>query len=677
MNALLARLTALVPKLASLTRNKTLTNGATAAGIALFMSLLAMLAVDNVSFLTSADRFVEDWEIAFRSPPEPQDPNILIMAVDEGTMQHFPYRSPLDRGFLASLMTALDAKHPRAIVLDYLFDQPTEKDKDDALRNALHAMQTPTVVSYFEAGTTVAADQTAYLNDFVPAKMRAVANVGTDQTDTVRWIVPGGKTSGGAYLLSVPRRVAQIAGVATPNVQVPIVWRADPGENQPAFAQIPACVAGLPTCLPMATILPAAMFKNKIVLIGSDLSLVDHHRTPYATDPASAKATMPGIVILANAISQLLNHREPPQLFWWQNFLIALLFAGTGAWLGLFDYQLVLRTVTITTLTAVLWGGGVLILYEHFGIIIGLIAPTIALIGSFAAVESITGLEARQQRAFIHNTFSLYLPPSFVQQLVDDPSKLVLGGERRDMSLLFTDIHGFTTMAEGLDSKDVGRVLNSYLDGMTSAVRKHDGTVDKFIGDAVFALWNAPLAVEDYATKAVRCALDMDAFTESFRLKMNAEGIPLSYTRIGVHAGAAAVGNFGSRDRFSYTASGDAVNAASRLEGLNKTFGTRLCVSDAAKVLCQGITFRPIGSVILKGKTEALDVWEPLHDGAVSEDLLARYTSAYEAVRDGLPSALQLFADLARDAPGDPLVQFYLERLQGGESGIKIKMTEK
>jgi adenylate cyclase len=678
MNDWFARLKAAFPWAAALLRNKMLTNAVTAIGIALVMSLLAMYAVDNLSFLTSADRFVEDWEIAFRSPPEPQDPNILILAMDENVMQHFAYREPMDRGFLAQLMTALDAKHPKAIVLDYLFDQPSDKDKDDALRTALRNMKTPTVVSYYEANTTVSADQVAYLNAFVPARMRASANIGTDQTDTVRWINPGLKGATGEYLMSVPRKVAQIAGIATPNAQVPIVWRADEGKNKAAFSEIPACFGpvGSP-CLPMAMILPAAMLKDKIVLIGSHLSLVDQHRTPFATDPADPRATLPGIVTIAHAISQFLHHRDPPQLSWWSNFLVALVFAGVGAWLGLFDYQLMLRAATITTLTAVLWGGGVLVLYEHFGIIIGLIAPSIALIGSFAAVESITGLEARQQRAFIHNTFSLYLPPSFVQQLVDDPGKLVLGGERRDMSLLFTDIHGFTTMAEGLDSKDVGRVLNGYLDGMTSAVKKHEGTVDKFIGDAVFALWNAPLDVADYATKAVRCALDMDAFTESFRLKMNAEGIPLSYTRIGVHAGAAAVGNFGSRDRFSYTASGDAVNAASRLEGLNKTFGTRLCVSDAAKVLCQGITFRPIGSVILKGKTEALDVWEPLHDGAVSEDFLARYTSAFEAARDGAPDAGARFAALAAEAPDDPLARFYCERLAAGETGIKIKMTEK
>jgi class 3 adenylate cyclase/CHASE2 domain-containing sensor protein len=668
MNALIARL-------AALRRNKTLVNATTAIAIALAMAMLAMFLVDRVSFLTSADRFVRDWEVAYRSVPEDQDPNILILSVNEQTMQNFPYRSPLDRAFLAGLLTTLDTKHPRAIVLDYLFDQPTEPAKDKALYAALRDLKAPTVVSFFEAKTDVSAKQVAYLNNFVPTQMRGLPNLGTDQTDTARWVMPGGKTSSGEYLPSVQRRAAQLVGVDTPAKQVPIIWRAGK-ERAPIFSEMTACVTGMTTCLPIG-FLPESVFKNRIVLIGSDLNLVDQHRTPFATDPSDPRATMPGIQILAYGISQLIEHRSQPELTWWEDFLVALLFGGIGAWLGLFDYQLVLRTTAITSLTAVIWGLGVFVLYEQFGIIAGLIAPTISLIGSFAAVESITGLDARRQRSFIHNTMSLYVPPKFVQQIVDDPSLLELGGVRRDMSLLFTDIQGFTTMAEGLDPKDVGRVLNNYLDGMTAAVQKYDGTIDKYIGDAVFALWNAPVDIADYATKAVRCALDMDAFTEQFRKRMNSEGIPLGITRIGVHAGAAAVGNFGSKLRYSYTASGDAVNAASRLEGLNKTFGTRLCVSDAAKVLCHGIAFRPIGSVILKGKTEALDVWEPLQDGAVSEDFLARYTAAFEATHCGASNARDLFAALAGEAPDDPLVQFYFERLSGGELGTKIKMIEK
>jgi CHASE2 domain-containing sensor protein len=504
---------AALKRLQGLARNKKVFDAGVAVVIAVVVAALSMLAVDHLSFLTSADRFVQDWEIAVESPAEPQNTSILILGVDEGTMQHFPYRSPLDRGFLATLLTALDAKHPRAIVLDYLFDQPTEKDKDDQLRGVLRTIKTPLVVSYFEAGSTVSADQTAYLNAFVPPDKLALANLGTDQTDTARWIIPGGTNSAGRYLMTVPRRVAQIAGVQTPDARVPIVWRADPGQNQPAFAEIPACVSGLPTCLPIASILPEAMFKNKIVLIGSDLSLVDQHRTPFAIAPGDPKATMPGIQILAYQIAQLLEHRAPPQLAWWSNFIIVLILALIGAGLGLLGQSLWLRAGAVVGLIVVLWGLGVFVLYAHAGVMIALISPSIALAGSFAAVDSVTGLDARRQREFIHNTFSLYLPPSFVQQLVDDPSKLVLGGERRDMSLLFTDIQGFTTMSEHLDPKDVGRVLNNYLDGMTGAVMKHHGTVDKFIGDAVFAIWNAPLDVEDFATKSVRCALDMDSFT--------------------------------------------------------------------------------------------------------------------------------------------------------------------
>ena len=164
MNDFLARL-------AALRRNKTALNAATAIVIALAMSLLAMLAVDRISFLTGADRFVRDWEVAYQSTPEDQDPNILILSVNEQTMQNFPYRSPLDRGFLANLLTTLDGKHPKAIVLDYLFDQPTEPAKDDALRDALRDLKTPTVVSYFEANTTVS------LNDVPNVKVGQSATV--------------------------------------------------------------------------------------------------------------------------------------------------------------------------------------------------------------------------------------------------------------------------------------------------------------------------------------------------------------------------------------------------------------------------------------------------------------------------------------------------------------------
>jgi adenylate cyclase len=175
----------------------------------------------------------------------------------------------------------------------------------------------------------------------------------------------------------------------------------------------------------------------------------------------------------------------------------------------------------------------------------------------------------------------------------------------------------------------------------------------------------------------VQCMLALDQFTERFRVEQKALGIALGATRIGVHTGAAVIGNFGSQARFTYTAQGDAVNTASRLEGINKYFGTRLCVSDATRLLCHDILFRPIASVFLKGKTEALDLWEPLHEGAVQPDFLAAYGAAYDRLRQEAPDAALMFSDLSARYPNDPCVLLHAGRLKDGAVGVTMVMTEK
>jgi class 3 adenylate cyclase len=202
--------------------------------------------------------------------------------------------------------------------------------------------------------------------------------------------------------------------------------------------------------------------------------------------------------------------------------------------------------------------------------------------------------------------------------------------------------------------------------------------VDKFIGDAVVAIFNAPIDLPGHACAAVRCALEMDRFSARFGTDQKQRGIPFGLTRIGVHTGQAMVGNFGSRTRHNYTASGDAVNTAARLESLNKYLGTRISVSGSTREQCgSDINLRPAASVVLKGKTSAIDVWEPLQEDEAKSAFVTHYLAAYEALKNGSPEALSLFETLAREKRGDACVAFHLKRLRQGETGVTVVMTEK
>ncbi len=635
--------------------------------VALLSALVAMLAVDHVSLLTGADRYLQDWETASLAPAQKQDPDIVIAAINEDTLSQFPYRSPVDRAFVANLLNALAAKHPRAIGLDLLLDQPTEPAKDDLLRKTLRDISVPLFVSYVDSKGVVDQAQRDFLDGFVPAHERAYANLGTDQSDTARWALPGAKAKDGRYVLSFARALAASVGVKTPDEQVPIVWHGRPASNDPAFAEYPAHLVPL---------LPADWFKNKIVLIGSDITLVDRHRTPFTTVLPGGEGMFAGIVIQAHILSQMIHGEHPPAVGWGIDFLIAFAVAAAAAGLGIVNLHLLPRIALGGALIVVLWIAAGL-LFHYAGAMIGLIAPSLSAVAAFGAMDSLAGLDARRQREFIQGAFSRYVSPKVVEQLVRDPGKMSLDGERRVMTYIFTDVKNFTTMSEGLDSKDLARILNAYLDGITQIVLKYDGMVDKFIGDAVFAIFNAPVDLPDHAERAVKCALAIDDFCQQFHEEQTALGVPFGITRIGVHTGAAVVGNFGSHARFTYTAQGDAVNTASRLEALNKHFGTRLCVSNATRELCKTIRFRPIASVVLKGKTTAVDVWEPLHDNALGDDFLARYCTAFTMTEQNSPDALTFFTALKEEAPDDPCVALHVERLSEGVRGVSIMMTEK
>ena len=274
-------------------------------------------------------------------------------------------------------------------------------------------------------------------------------------------------------------------------------------------------------------------------------------------------------------------------------------------------------------------------------------------------------------------SLSRYFSPNLVAQLAQHSNSISLAGQRRHLSFVFTDLAGFTTLVESLEPELIVPLLNEYLEQMTGIVFKHGGTMDKVVGDAVHAMFGAPVDQSNHAELAVRCALEMDEFAQQFRVRVAGDGIELGVTRIGVHSGTAIVGNFGGDSYFDYTAHGDAVNTAARLEAANKIFGTRICISDDVRRDMTNFRGRPIGSVTLAGKTEPLQLFEPLTDEQHQAALTADYLAAYEKLEREDPAASQAFAACVGAHGEDPLATFHLKRLLAGEVGPTIVLASK
>ena len=200
---------------------------------------------------------------------------------------------------------------------------------------------------------------------------------------------------------------------------------------------------------------------------------------------------------------------------------------------------------------------------------------------------------------------------------------------RREVATIFTDITSFTSLVETAAPEVLGALLNEYVGGMTDVVFAHEGTVAKIIGDAIQILFNAPGDQPDYATRAIACAHDLDAWAQAFRERWKAKGVNFGATRIGVHAGPALVGNFGGSRFFDYTAYGDTINTAARLEAANKFLGTRICVSAAVADGTEKFQGRPVGDLMLRGRSEPLRAYEPLSAATFEAPATAQYSEAF------------------------------------------------
>ena len=424
----------------------------------------------------------------------------------------------------------------------------------------------------------------------------------------------------------------------------------------------------------------ASLVRDRVVIVGVTAeSIRDAFPTPFSTGFDGADPVN-GIAIHAHLADQLIREaldgapvldgmpRQFENLWIWA-------WAVGGAILGL---------MIRSTLPAVAGGAtGVAaigaIVYVAFGreLLLPAVPAAFAWIGSAALTNQLLHAVSNRARARLRKSFEHYLPPAVIGQMVDADALPTVGGERREISVIFTDVAGFTTFSEGRDPEELAQVCNAYFDGLCAAVFKHGGLVNAFLGDGMLAFFGAPLRQPDHADRAIAAAFEIEIFAENFCAEQNARGIEFGHTRIGVHSGFAFVGNVGARERLQYTALGDMLNTASRLEGLNKAIGSRICASSDVAEKCRNYQFRPIGAFIVKGRHDPTLVFAPIDPQRHGPEWISRYELAFRQLEAQTPEAAEHFAALYSEDPEDPCVAFHHHRLMEGETGALIEMRDK
>lgn len=421
---------------------------------------------------------------------------------------------------------------------------------------------------------------------------------------------------------------------------------------------------------------PAKLLDGNIVLIGSSAAgLMDLRFNPMGQ-------MMPGVQAHAMALEQVLSEQYLQRPAWTSAveglaLVLGALVVGLVALAAPAKWATSAAVVVLATLLGGAWYAFVV---EH--LLLDASNPALVITLSFGLASGMHHLLSEREQRWVREAFSRYVSPNRVAHLVAHPEALELGGQRQVCSFVFTDLAGFTSMMESGDPARAVALLNDYLDAMLTIVFKHEGTLDRIVGDAVAVLFSAPVQQTDHRQRALDCALEMDVFASAYAARLQAQGMPWGHTRIGVHSGEVIVGNFGGKMLFDYRALGDPINTASRLEAVNKHLGTRVCVSQAILDGCTGVLVRRVGQLVLKGKSQPLLVYEPI---ATTDSAACAEPEDYDAAMNLLQAGAAHQPELAREAfealsarhPHDPLVTLHLQRLRQGATDDLIVMTEK
>ena len=424
----------------------------------------------------------------------------------------------------------------------------------------------------------------------------------------------------------------------------------------------------------------APLVRGRAVVIGTDApSVKDSFATPFSTGPYGGEP-LAGAALHAHLADQLLRvHAGEAKgltvLPGAADAAVIWACAVAAAGLGLAFPSAGVAFAAVAAAGAGLIATAAYAAFGAAGLVLPAVPAVLAWFGAAAgAVWTLHGIGLRE-RLRLRRSFEHYLDPRIIDDLLSVQGVPSFGGERREVSVMFTDITGFTALAEALPAEEVAALLRDYFGGVCAAVLDCGGLLSVFHGDGLQVLFGAPRLQADHADRAVDAALRIDAFARRFSAEQRGRGVAFGTTRIGVHTGAALVGNVGTPARLNYGAVGDVVNTASRLEGLNKWTGTRIAVSGETVRRSVRHHFQPVGEFVLRGRRDALAVATPLAAAAAMDRRhVMQYDAAYAALRAGQLGAAALFLALG---PDDPCVAFHRARLARGQTGVRIVMEDK
>lgn len=409
--------------------------------------------------------------------------------------------------------------------------------------------------------------------------------------------------------------------------------------------------------------IPPEEVRDKIILVGATATgIYDLRVTPYST-------VYPGVEIHATVIDNILN----------QDFLLK------SAWTTFFDFCSItifglvmgiavprFRAIPGMFLSFLIIGVFIIanvLIFSQLNVWLNVVYPVLTMIVIYLGITVYRYVTEEREKKKIRGAFQYYLSPSVINEMLKDPTKLKLGGDKKELTVLFSDIRGFTTISEKMPPEELVHLLNEYLTAMTNIIFHHDGLLDKYMGDAIMAVFGAPLDQPDHALRACRSALDMVAELKKLQKKWVEEGKPVLDIGIGINTGEMVVGNMGSEMRFDYTVMGDSVNLGSRLEGINKEYGTNIIISEYTYNAVKDILYcRELDAVRVKGKKLPVKIYELLGERTEADkwrDFVAPFEEALSLYRRGLwDEAMQGFMNVLKIRPTDPVSQLYIERCQ-------------